>query len=75
LVVLDGANGLEIDNLTDASGSGVAPAGAVSTGFGGIAAHGPGSALPWLALIAVGLGLAATGALTGRKRPQPRHGY
>jgi Domain of unknown function (DUF4397) len=75
LVVLDGANGLEIDNLTDASGSGVAPAGAVSTGFGGTAAHGPGSALPWLALIAVGLGLAATGALTGRKRPQPRHGF
>jgi len=75
LVVLDGANGLEIDNLTDASGSGTAPAGAVSTGFGGTAAHGPGSALPWLALIAVGLGLAAAGALTGRKRPQPRHGF
>jgi hypothetical protein len=75
LVVLDGANGLEIDNLTDASGSGTAPAGAVSTGFGGTAAHGPGSALPWLALIAVGLALAVTGSLTGRKRPQPRHGF
>ncbi len=75
LVVLDGANGLEIDNLTDASGSGVAPAGAVSTGFGGVAAHGPGSALPWLAHIAVGLALAVTGAMAGRKRPQPRHGF
>jgi len=75
LVVLDGANGLEIDNLTDAAGSGEPPGGGVSTGFGGTAAHGPGSALPWLALIAVGLALAVTGSLTGRKRPQPRHGF
>ena len=75
LVVLDGANGLEIDNLTDAAGSGDAPSGAVQTGFGGTAGHGPGSALPWLALIAVGLALAVTGTLTGRKRPQPRHGF
>ena len=75
LVVLDGANGLQIDNLTDAAGSGKPPAGGVRTGFGGTAAHGPGSALPWLALIAVGLGLAVAGARTGRKRPQPRHGF
>jgi hypothetical protein len=75
LVVLDGANGLQIDNLTDAAGSGKPPTGGVRTGFGGTAAHGPGSALPWLALIAVGLGLAVTGSLTGRKRPQPRHGF
>ena len=34
LVVLDGANGLEIDNLTDAAGSGEPPAGGVHTGFG-----------------------------------------
>jgi len=75
LVVLDGANGLEIDNLTDAAGSGEPPGGGVTTGFGGVAGHGPGSALPWLALIAVGLALAVTGSLTGRKRPQPRHGF
>jgi len=75
LVVLDGANGLEIDNLTDAAGSGEPPTGGAGTGFGGTAAHGPGSALPWLALIAVGLALAVTGAMTGRKRPQPRHGF
>jgi hypothetical protein len=75
LVVLDGANGLEIDNLTDAAGSGEPPVGPAGTGFGGTAAHGPGSALPWLALIAVGLALAVTGAMTGRKRPQPRHGF
>jgi hypothetical protein len=74
LVVLDGASGLEIDNLTDAAGSGKPP-GVVNTGFGGTAAHGPGSALPWLALIGLGLGLAVTGAMTGRRRPQPRHGF
>jgi len=75
LVVLDGANGLEIDNLTDAAGSGQPPSGGANTGFGGTAAHGPGSALPWLGLIAAGLVLALAGALTGRRRPQPRHGY
>jgi hypothetical protein len=75
LVVLDGANGLEIDNLTDAVGSGEPPSGGAATGFGGTAAHGPGSALPWLGLIAAGLGLALAGALTGRRRPQPRHGF
>ena len=75
LVVLDGANGLEIDNLTDAAGAGEPPLGGASTGFGGTAAHGPASALPWLGLIAVGLVLAVTGALTGRRRPQPRHGF
>jgi Domain of unknown function (DUF4397) len=74
LVVLDGATGLEIDNLTDAAGSGTAPV-HVHTGFGGTAPHGPGSPLPWLGLIAVGLVLALTGALTGRRRPQPRHGF
>jgi hypothetical protein len=76
LVVLDGANGLEIDNLTDAAGSGTPPVGnGPHTGFGGAAAHGPGSALPWLGLIAAGLALALTGALSGRRRPQPRHGF
>jgi hypothetical protein len=67
LVVLDGANGLEIDNLTDAAGSGQAPAGGANTGFGGTAAHGPGSPLPWLGLIASGLLLALTGALSMRR--------
>src|SRR6202050_2512125 len=37
LVVLDGANGLEVVTLEDASGSGKPPAGGVSTGFGGTA--------------------------------------
>ena len=40
LVVLDGANGLEVVNLEDASGSGKPPAGGVTTGFGGTAPRG-----------------------------------
>ncbi len=67
LVVLDGATGLEIDNLTDAVGSAEMPAGGAATGFGGTAAHGPGSPLLWLGLIASGLLLALTGALSMRR--------
>jgi hypothetical protein len=74
LVVLDAASGLEVVNLTDAAGSGTPP-GVVRTGFGGTAAHGPGSPLPWVALIASGLLLALTGVLSMRRRPQPRHGF
>jgi hypothetical protein len=67
LVVLDGATGLQIDNLTDAVGSGQPPVGGAATGFGGTAAHGPGSPLPWLGLIISGLLLALTGALSMRR--------
>jgi len=63
LVVLDGASGLEVVNLEDASGSGQPPLGGVSTGFGGTAAHGPGSPVPWLAVIGAGCLLALTGGL------------
>src|SRR6266481_5978873 len=35
MVVLDGANGLQIVNLEDAAGAGQPPAGGVTTGFGG----------------------------------------
>jgi hypothetical protein len=63
LVVLDGASGLEIVNLEDASGSGKPPAGGVATGLGGTAPHGPASPLPWLAAIGAGLLLTLTGGL------------
>src|SRR5208282_5225943 len=63
LVVLDGASGLEIVNLEDASGSGKPPLGGVSTGFGGTAPHGPGSPVPWLVAIGAGSLLALTGGL------------
>ncbi len=67
LVVLDGANGLEMVSLEDAAGSGKPPAGGVTTGFGGTAPHGPGSPLPWVALIGAGALLALTGGLGLRR--------
>ena len=76
LIVLDGAKGLEIDNLVDADGSSQLPAGGAQTGFGGTAPHGPGSPLPWLEVIAGGLALAVVGGLGlryGRRRARPRH--
>jgi Domain of unknown function (DUF4397) len=68
LVVLDGAKGLEIANLEDADGSSQLPAGGAQTGFGGTAARGPGSPLPWLELIACGSVLAVGGGLGLRRR-------
>jgi Domain of unknown function (DUF4397) len=76
LVVLDGAKGLEIDDLVDADGSSELPAGGAATGFGGTAPHGPGSPLPWLEVIAGGLALAVGGGLAlrcGRRGAKPRH--
>ena len=70
-VVLDGANGLEIVNLEDAVGSGQPPAGGAGTGFGGTAPHGPGSPLPWLAVIGGGALLLLTGGIWWR-RSKPR---
>jgi hypothetical protein len=67
LVVLDGASGLEVVNLTDAAGNTVMPDGGASTGFGGTAqstarsAAPGGEPAPWLALIAGGVLLALTG--------------
>jgi Domain of unknown function (DUF4397) len=71
LVVLDGANGLQIDDLLDAAGSGTAPAGGAATGFGGMAPRGPSSPLPWLAAIGAGLLLAVGGGLRLRSRRVP----
>jgi hypothetical protein len=58
---------LEIVNLEDASGSGKPPAGGVTTGFGGTAPRGPGSPVPWLAVIGAGSLLALTGGLRMRR--------
>lgn len=72
VVVLDGARGLEVANLEDAAGSSQMPRGGAQTGFGGTAPHGPGSPVPWLAVIAAGALLAAGGALglhRGRRPP------
>jgi hypothetical protein len=70
LVVLDGASGLEVVSLEDASGSGKPPLGGVSTGFGGTAPHGPGSPVPWLMAIGAGSLLALTGGLRLRRNRQ-----
>jgi hypothetical protein len=70
LVVLDGASGLEVVSLEDASGSGKPPLGGVSTGFGGTAPHGPGSPVPWLVAIGAGSLLALTGGLRMRRNRQ-----
>ena len=67
MVVLDGTNGLEMINLEDAAGAGNMPFGAVTTGFGGTAGHGPGSPLPWLAVIASGTLIALAGGLRLRR--------
>ena len=71
LVVLDGASGLEVDNLVDAAGSAVQPAGGAATGFGGTAPRVP-SPLPWLALIGAGALVAVAGGLVLRRAPRPR---
>jgi hypothetical protein len=70
LVVLDGASGLEVVNLEDASGSGKPPSGGVSTGFGGTAPHGPGSPVPWLMVIGAGSLLAVAGGMRLRRNRQ-----
>jgi Domain of unknown function (DUF4397) len=67
LVVLDGASGLRIDNLTDAAGSVSSPKGAAATGFGGMAPKaGPGLA-PWLGTLAGGVLLAVAGGFGLRR--------
>ena len=67
LVVLDGSNGLEMISLVDAAGAGQPPVGGVTTGFGGTAGHGPGSPLPWLAVIGAGALVAVGGGLRLRR--------
>jgi hypothetical protein len=66
-VVIDGSSGLEIINLIDAAGAGQPPTGGANTGFGGTAAHGPGSPLPWIGVIGAGMLLALTGGIWLRR--------
>jgi hypothetical protein len=71
LVILDGANGLAIENLVDAAGSAVPPTGGAATGFGGTAPH-VRSPLPWLILVAAGSLVAVVGGLGLRRLPRLR---
>ncbi|HEY6276502.1 MAG TPA: DUF4397 domain-containing protein [Streptosporangiaceae bacterium] len=70
LVVLDGASGLQITDLSDAAGSQVQPGGGAATGLGGTAPRPAGSLLPWLAVIAAGALLAGGGARQYRHHRQ-----
>jgi hypothetical protein len=72
LVVLDGAKGLQVDDLLDAAGSAVDPAGGAATGFGGMAPRAPSSPLPWLAVIGAGLLLAVAAGRRLRRLPAAR---
>ena len=71
LAVLDGPNGLVIDNLLDAAGSSVAPDGGAGTGFGGTAPRVP-SPLPWLLLAGAGCLAVAAGGLRLRRLGRAR---
>jgi hypothetical protein len=66
LVILDDPGHLTIDNLVDAAGSRVLPAGAAATGFGGAAPVPGSSPVPWLVTVAAGLLVTVAGV--GRLR-------
>jgi hypothetical protein len=73
LVVLDGQQGLAIDDLMDAAGSTVMPKSGVQTGFGGAAARPGAGLLPWAAAGLTGLAMIAIGfVLASRRQPDAR---
>jgi hypothetical protein len=72
IVLETSGGGIQVVNLLDAAGAGQPPVGGVATGFGGTAPHGPGSPLPWIAVIGAGALLTMAGGLrlrTGMRRP------
>jgi Domain of unknown function (DUF4397) len=71
IVVLDEPGKLVLDDLLDAAGSNVAPAGGAQTGFGGTAARPGATLMPWAIAVITGLITTATGTfiLTRRRRP------
>jgi hypothetical protein len=68
IVVLDDSSGLKVDAVTDAVGSRIMPAGAISAGFGGTAPRPPANPVPWLVMIAAGALLTVAG-LARIRRP------
>jgi hypothetical protein len=67
IVVLDDSSGLKVDAVTDAVGSRIMPAGAISAGFGGTAPRPPSNPAPWLVMIATGAFLTAAGLVRMRR--------
>jgi hypothetical protein len=74
-IVLDTTSGVTILNLRDVVGA-TAASGGIETGVGAPAAQGPGSPVPWLALIGAGVVLTAVSgvrlARAGTRRPVAR---
>jgi hypothetical protein len=68
IVVLDYPHGLKVDDLIDAAGSQLMPAGGVNTGMGGTALIPPAGGAPWLAMIAAGTLLALAGCAGLRRK-------
>lgn len=71
IVVLDEPGKLVLDDLLDAAGSKIAPAGGAQTGFGGTAARPGATLVPWAVAAIAGLAITVTGTamLTRRRRP------
>jgi Domain of unknown function (DUF4397) len=76
VVIAAPGGGIEILNVQNAAGAGVAATGGVSSGFGGTSPHPAGSPLPWLALIVGGALVVLAGAWqlrrNGVRRLTPR---
>jgi hypothetical protein len=72
IVVLDDPGDIRLDDLVDAAGSKIAPAGAPATGFGGTATRPGHSELPWAVLVGAGLLLSFAGYRRAR-RPVGAH--
>jgi hypothetical protein len=72
IVLLDDPHSLKLDDLVDAAGSGLVPAGAPGTGFGGTAPRPGPSPAPWLIMAGAGA-LAALGGGYRVLRPRGAH--
>jgi len=72
IVVLDDPGHLKLDDLVDAAGSRVLPAGAPATGLGGTAPRPGPSPVLWLTLIGSGM-LLVLGGATWARRPRGAH--
>lgn len=72
IVVLDDPGDIRLDDLVDAAGSKIAPAGAPATGLGGTATRPGHSELPWAVLVGAGLLLSFAGYRRAR-RPLGAH--
>jgi len=74
IVVLDEPGRLGLDDLLDAAGSKVAPAGGARTGFGGTAAHPGATLIPWTTAAVAGVIIAVTStAIVSRRRRPALH--